>query len=381
MPEVEEFTVPDFLQDCDADTIHKRMLDQLPDDIDKMEGGFPWDFTRPTALIAAELLEFYIPEAIKLMFPQWSHGEYLDRLAQMARVERKAPNFATAVIAVEGVPGTVIQVGSVFATPETDSAISIEFAAIEQCIIGEGGKGTVAVQAMIAGRGSNVNANTITMMSVPIDGVTTVTNPERASGGTEEETDDELRQRILEANDMMDTSYIGNHSDYKRWAESVQGIGTAIVVPEWDGPETVKIVVIDANGESANTTLQKAVYDYIMSPESPLDRLAPPNTILTVSAPELVDIDYTIKSIELEDGYTKDGVLEDFKVGLAKYYKTVNSEGEVKYNWVHSVLTNTPGVDDFEELLMNGSISNIEIKLDQYPSTKSVAVKEGELNA
>ena len=51
-----------------------------------------------------------------------------------------------------------------------------------------------------------------------------MTNPERASGGTEEETDDELRQRILEANDMMDTSYIGNHADYKRWAESVQGI-------------------------------------------------------------------------------------------------------------------------------------------------------------
>lgn len=86
---------------------------------------------------------------------------------------------------------------------------------------------------------------------------------------------------------------------------------------------------------------------------------------------------YTIKSIELEDGYAQEEVLKDFKTGLAKYYKTVNSEGEVKYNWVHSVLTNTPGVDDFEELLMNGGISNIKIKLDQYPSTKSVMVKEG----
>ena len=91
----------------------------------------------------------------------------------------------------------------------------------------------------------------------------------------------------------------------------------------------------------------------------------------------LVEIDYTIKSIELEDGYAQEEVLKDFKTGLAKYYKTVNSEGEVKYNWVHSVLTNTPGVDDFEELLMNGGISNIKIKLDQYPSTKSVMVKEG----
>lgn len=210
-----------------------------------------------------------------------------------------------------------------------------------------------------------------------IEGIVSITNPVKATGGTEEETDDELRERIMEANEQMDDSYIGNESDYKRWAESVAGIGTAIVVPEWNGPETVKIIVLDGNGEAANETLQKAVYNYIMSPESPLDRLAPPNTILTVSAPELVEIDYTIKSIELEDGYSQEEVLKDFKAGLAKYYKTVNSEGEVKYNWVHSVLTNTPGVDDFEELLMNGGISNIKIKLDQYPSTKSVMVKEG----
>ena len=349
----EDFTLPAFLQDCDVDTIHQRMMDMLPDDIDKTEAGFPWDFTRPTALIASELLEYYIPETLKLMFPQWSSGEFLDYL------------------------GTIIATGTVFATPATEEVESIEFATEEACVLNENGTGTVIARAMIAGVESNVNANTITMMSVPVEGIISITNPVKATGGTEEETDDELRERIMEANEQMDDSYIGNESDYKRWAESVAGIGTAIVVPEWNGPETVKIIVLDGNGEAANETLQKAVYNYIMSPESPLDRLAPPNTILTVSAPELVEIDYTIKSIELEDGYAQEEVLKDFKTGLAKYYKTVNSEGEVKYNWVHSVLTNTPGVDDFEELLMNGGISNIKIKLDQYPNTKSVMVKEG----
>lgn len=90
----EDFTLPAFLQDCDVDTIHQRMMDMLPDDIDKTEAGFPWDFTRPTALIASELLEYYIPETLKLMFPQWSSGEFLDYLANMARLARKAPNFA-----------------------------------------------------------------------------------------------------------------------------------------------------------------------------------------------------------------------------------------------------------------------------------------------
>ena len=105
---MEEFIAPDFLSGCDVDTIHEKMMTLLPDDIDKTEAGFAWDFTRPAALIAAELLEFYIPEIIKLMFPQWSNGKYLDYLAKMARVERKAPNFATAQLKITGSPGTII---------------------------------------------------------------------------------------------------------------------------------------------------------------------------------------------------------------------------------------------------------------------------------
>ena len=53
----EDFTLPAFLQDCDVDTIHQRMMDMLPDDIDKTEAGFPWGFTMPRALIGSELLE------------------------------------------------------------------------------------------------------------------------------------------------------------------------------------------------------------------------------------------------------------------------------------------------------------------------------------
>ena len=35
----ENFTVPAFLQECDVDTIHQKMMDMLPDDIDKTEAG------------------------------------------------------------------------------------------------------------------------------------------------------------------------------------------------------------------------------------------------------------------------------------------------------------------------------------------------------
>lgn len=367
-----DFVLPDFLQDgTDVDTIHEKMMELLPDDIDKTEGGFPWDFTRPTALIAAELLQFYIPESLKLMFAQWSTGSYLDLLATPAQITRKAANYATAVLTVEGTSGTEIPAGTVFATEAAGGVSSIEFVSLEDTEIGSEGTVDVTVQASEAGTGSNVNPGTIVLMSEPINGVTSVTNAEKASGGTEEESDDDLRERILEAYANMDTSYVGNNADYKRWAEEVTGIGTAIVVPEWDGPETVKIVCLDSNGEGANQTLLTAVYNHIMQPDSPMDRLAPPNVILTVAKPTLVNIAYAFTP-ELETGFELETVIAAFKKSLDTYYKTCSSDGMVKYIHVHTLLEETPGIKDFNGLTMNGGTDNIDIDADEYPYTSSI---------
>ena len=39
--EAEEMELPDFLENSSEDEIHEKMLGNLPDDIDKAEGGFP----------------------------------------------------------------------------------------------------------------------------------------------------------------------------------------------------------------------------------------------------------------------------------------------------------------------------------------------------
>ena len=50
------YTPPELIAEVDDDVIHARMLENLPDDIDKTDGGFAHDFTRPAALEKAELL-------------------------------------------------------------------------------------------------------------------------------------------------------------------------------------------------------------------------------------------------------------------------------------------------------------------------------------
>lgn len=368
----EDFTLPAFLQDCDVDTIHQRMMDMLPDDIDKTEAGFPWDFTRPTALIASELLEYYIPETLKLMFPQWSTGDFLDYLANMARLARKAPNFASVTIKITGEPGTVIATGTVFATPATEEVESVEFATEENCVLDENGDGTVIARAMIAGTGSNVNANTITMMSVPIEGIISITNPVKATGGTEEETDDALRERILEA-DISAQSYVGNNSDYKRWAEEVTGVGTAIVIPEWAGAGTVKIICTDSNGEAANQSVIDAVYNHIMSPQDPMQRLAPIGATLTVSAPEIIQVEYDF-AILLKDNYEVEEIEKLFKVAISAEYKKAKEEGALKYSHVFSLITEMEGVYDLNDLTINGSQTNISLDKGQYLQTGGINI-------
>lgn len=45
-----EFNRPEFLEGNSAEEIHERMMNNLPDDIDDMPGGFPYDMTMPAAV-------------------------------------------------------------------------------------------------------------------------------------------------------------------------------------------------------------------------------------------------------------------------------------------------------------------------------------------
>ena len=44
-----QFIIPDFIKNADVNKIHKRMRDNLPNDIDKSEGSDVWNLTYPTA--------------------------------------------------------------------------------------------------------------------------------------------------------------------------------------------------------------------------------------------------------------------------------------------------------------------------------------------
>lgn len=363
-----EFKAPSFLNDQDAETIHKRMMEELPPDIDDTEGGFPWDFTKPTALEKAEMLEFHLIETLKIMFPMWAMDYWLDLHARGKGLTRKPANPASGSLIITGVSGTTIPAGFKFAAPAIGDQPAIEYETGEKYTIGEGGTVEVHVTATEPGTTGNVPAGTISIMMTPIKGITAITNPEKITGGAEQESNDELRGRIDELDAASEASFVGSDGDYKRWAEEVPGVGTALVMAEWAGPGTVKVIIIDANGQPANLSIITEVYNNIMQPDNRLQRKAPIGATVTITAPTARTIDYSF-TLELESTETEITVLDRFKEQLQAYYIEAKKEGVVRYTRIGSILTSTSGVKDYTGLTVNGGTVNIVLIEDEYPVT------------
>lgn len=370
-----ELPIPDFLKE-DEETIHQRMLEKAPPGIDVREGSFFWDATRPGALEKAEVTQLKLQNILRLAFPQTSYGQYLDFLGEMKGVFRHPATPATGTVVFMDQPGTVIPAGFVVLTEAAGTFPAIEFQTKERVQIGEDGTVTVAAECLEPGTIGNVAANTITLLSEPINGIASVTNPEPFTGGTEMEDDDSFRERILAA---YDEPLSGAKKDYIRWAKEVPGVGAAYVIPLWDGPGTVKVLIMDSNGQPANQELIEAVQNHIAPDGNLGGGLAPIGADVTVDAPEIFAVDIAF-SLFIEDGYDAETVVENIKAQLRDFmagFKLNTGDRPPERITVtkvgHEILS-VDGVDDYASLTLNGNDEYVEVPVAKIPVLGEVAV-------
>lgn len=370
-----DFVTPSFLQNCSVDDWYEKMKAIMPSDIDLSEGNHAFNMTRPTALVAAELCEFILPEVIKLVFPSWSYGEFLDGHSKARSITRKAATAATGEITITGPKDTLIPEGSLFATASINDEPSVDYRTTEAATIPESGSVTVPIICTKTGTVGNTTAGTIILVGSKITGITSVTNAEDVTGGTEEETDELLIERIEDYDSTQGESFVGCPADYKRWATSVSGVGDATIVSAQDDSGLVRIVLTDQNGAPATPYLCEAVYNYIMKPEDPGTRLAPVNAFLSVEPPATIEIGVRA-TVELKDGSSLEAVKADFLRRIALYLPVALDEGEVKHTRVAAVMAATEGANDFSDLeigIKNGDsitwgTSNIPVTTIQLPA-------------
>lgn len=346
----EEFIIPTFLQNNTTDDIYETMRSILPEDIDSSEGSHTWNLLMPTALTVASLYEYVLPQVVQLIFPEWSYGAYLDAHARTRGMTRKAATAAEGSVTVTGQAGTNIPAGTTFSTSSLNSDDpAMSYATLAAATIPVIGSITVEVECTEAGTAGNTGPGTIIFLSSDVVGITEVTNDAAVSGGTDEETDEALRERIVEYDTTMSDSYVGNATDYRRWAMSVPGVGTASVISPTNNSGIVTIVLIDSNGNPASEDLCTDVYNYIMSPSNEYSRLAPINANLSVVSPTVVTIAVSA-TVELIDGAELADVSAAFLAALETYMPEALADQEVKITRVGAILSSISGVNDFSTL-------------------------------
>lgn len=339
----------------DREVIQERMLKSINDKFDKSEGAFFYDATKPAA-IEFEIKNKEIKEVQDKLDIENLRGEELERfIYPRTGITKKYATKAITTVIISGQEGSKIKKGDLVATD------SINFVSLEERTIGESGQTTVIVQCEEFGSIGNVPANSINRFPVTIPGLIDVYNPETVTNGYDEETDDELRQRYYDK--LQRPGKAGNKYHYLEWAKEVVGVGDARVISKFNGPLTMKVVIIDSNKQPASEDLIAAVDGHIRA-EMPfgVDEL-----LITSANSKDINIEVNIsKSVNYEEVQIKANIEEKIKEHLKEI---AFKEDYVSYAKIGSIILESRGVLDYSDLKVNDGISNVAIGYEEIGVT------------
>jgi len=151
----------------------------------------------------------------------------------------------------------------------------------------------------------------------------------------------------------------GSASHYRQWALEVPGVGDAKVFPLWNGPGTVKVLIVDSN-KQIDETLEQPVYEHI-------EKVRPIGAAVTVDSPTELNVSVTAK-VSLSPGYTVQMVQNAFVQALEQYRKDLTfKDSYIGYAYTGKLLFDTQGVIDYTDLELNGEMQNVEIGEEEIP--------------
>ena len=314
----------------------------------KIEGTFENDMLASNSIEFAKL-EVELEQAYKAAFAETSWGDYLTMIAAQFGVDRKRAGKARGTVTVTGT-GSVSK-GSRFAT-----AAGVLFAAAQNVDVV--GSADILVEAVLEGTTGNVAAGAVNIIPMSIPGINAVTNAAPMTGGYDEEGDEVLLKRYYIAVRTPATS--GNVYHYVNWAMSIKGVGNCKVLPLWNGPGTVKVLVIDSNGQTASRELIKSVADYI-------ETVRPIGATVTVASP--VPLGITV-SVAVKGSLDKETCKKAINTRLAK---TALSATYLSAAQVIDIVMDQSSVEDCDKVLLNGA-PRLNIGADELPVVEEVKV-------
>lgn len=261
--------------------------------------------------VAAQIHGLYMQAAWteKQCFPQTAGGEYLDHHAALRGLERKKAaraegslRFSVKEAAQDAI---TIPAGTVCMT-----AGLVRFETLEE---GRLEAGALAVEvpaaAVETGSAGNAAAGTVVQMAVAPVGIAACTNPEAFAGGSDDESDEELRTRVMETYRRLSNG--ANAAFYKKKAMSFDEVVSAVVLPRARGVGTVDVVITSREGVPDEELLEQV--------RSCFDEVREIAVDVTVLKPETQTVDVSV-SVKAAENYDSQTVLEQAAQALSGYF-------------------------------------------------------------
>lgn len=293
------------------------MLDNVPNDTDKREGSIIYDALAPAAMVSAQQ-SLSLANIIRETYIKTAQGEFLDYRAVEHGTNRYAATFTEVKAKFNDDDGNPVNVNV------GDRFASIAESTVFYTVIKANNDGTAEMQAEESGTSANSYIGQVLPVT-PNDNlawaeITEVTIPAR-----DEENDEHLRARLLNSNSWV--AYGGNVADYLDMTSKIHDVGATQVYPTWDGPGTVKLVILNNDLMPASQTLIKKVKEEIDPEESATQGygLAPIDHRVTVTAPETFTVDIAM-NVTIADSANVDTIKANIKASLEEFFKSLRKD-------------------------------------------------------
>ncbi|PWL46727.1 MAG: phage tail protein [Clostridiales bacterium] len=341
--------------------IVRRMLDAVPQNVDKREGSILYDAVCGAAL---ELANLYIELDVVLneTFADTASREYLIRRAAERGL---SPEPATNAV-LRGEFNIDVPIGSRFSLEE------LNYAVIEKI-----STGVYRLRCETPGEAGNKRLGDL----IPIDYIEGLQSAKLTGlllPGEDEEDTEVFRKRYLDS--LTSIAFGGNQADYKQKVSALDGVGGVRVMPAFYGAGTVQLIIKDSDMGVPSAELVSAVKQAV----DPLEKtgqgvgIAPIGHKVTVDATEWTTVNVAA-TITYESGWNWAAVKTSAEQAIDEYFMELRTRWPddgpivVRVSQIEMRLLNLAGVLDVTGTTLNGNSNNLLLAVDQLPKRGTVS--------
>lgn len=366
-----------MFEDLTYERLLEDVLNNAPAGIDTRQGSIFYDAVAGILLKVAKLYTD-LDLVFELSQVDTATGTYLDTKASEYGITRQAATPARYMVTFVGT------------TPMTGERFFTDGRYFRLYEDSDG----YYLEAEIAGtEGNDIPEGEPAVPVNNIAGLTSATFGELKEYGTNDEDDESLRTRVREK--IAGPAENGNMQHYKTWCESIEGVGRARISPLWNGPNTVKAVLINPLGLPCSDRVVAEVQDYVdpatkgytaevngktyVVGDGLGEGVANLGAHFTAVAAGVTTINISFQA-ELAAGATADTAEEQAKEALEIYLKDLvlaaNSAADVivRVSAVGAILSGLSAILDYTNLTINGGTQNVSPGEDNVPELGEVSL-------